>query len=380
MVDLAPEGALSLRDFFDAFTSSKWGTGDVIGEMQLDERISSLPEERRRQHRAGLSTVTDCALAEAVGLFSSGQLQAFVILPTGSDRRYISQRAWAEAFFPERLFLDADVDAGHASEFEAAVGRTLFVSKASVNGHFSSSRAKRDETPSSLALRDLLIGLVMDGVARPSKAEDFRRRWGLRAMQEWPSGDQFDPEKRVAWTLPMVLSWMVFRNLGNVREAMDDFRANWWTWVGVHRRLPLQGGAEWFEVQGAELMTLEPLTLSRLILQEALETEEEYGGVTMSVKDARELLWSKLAEGALVAIAIDAAGAVVQVPQHEWPYLELEADGNLMDRLVFSNGQHGRAYDKVTVRRSDADAKNKLGELDGIKSAFVDLQRDLYSS
>lgn len=353
MVDLAPEGAQSLRDFFDAFTFWKWGTGDVIGELKLDERISSLPDERRRQHRAGLSKVTDCALAEAVGLFASGQLQALVILPDGSDRRYISQRAWAEAFFPERLFLDADVDAGHGSEFEAAVGRTLFVSSASVNGHFSSSRTKKAESQSSLALRDVLIGLVMDGVARPSEAEEFQRRWGLRAMQERPSGDQYDPEKRAAWTLPMVLSWMVFRNLGNVCEAMDDFRANWWTWVGVHRRLPLQGGAEWYDVRGAELRTLGPMTLTKLMLQEALECEQEYGGVTMSVKDARELLWSKLAEGALVATAIDAAGAVVQVPHHEWPYLELEADDKLMDRLVFSNGQHAQAYDKVTVRRSD---------------------------
>jgi hypothetical protein len=92
----------------------------------------------------------------------------------------------------------------------------------------------------------------------------------------------------------------------------------------------------------------------KMELMATTDPEDEFESVAMSAKDAREFLWSKLAVGELTATVVDAAGAVVQVPSHEWPYLALEADDRLMDRLVFANGSHAPAYDKVTIPRSAA--------------------------
>lgn len=97
MVDLAPEGCISLRDFYDQYTAWKWNTNDLINELALQGRIEGLPVERQQIHWAGLNRAVDQSLAEGVALFAADELRAFVILPEGSERREIAPRAWRES-------------------------------------------------------------------------------------------------------------------------------------------------------------------------------------------------------------------------------------------------------------------------------------------
>jgi hypothetical protein len=323
MVDLAPEGCVSLRDFYDRFSSWRWNGHVPFDELNLEELLKSLPVERAQAHLAARSKVIDQALAEAVRIFQRGRLYAFVCPPDSGDRRSLSERAWNRAFFPERMFLADTIGAGHGPEFDAAFGRTPFVHDVFIADCFKDLEPSRLETPAPVAMRDLLIGLVMDGVIGSWDAEQYGKKWRLRPMEEKPDPKTFDPRRQVAWTLPMALAWIVWRRYDDVRDAMDDHRANSWVWFGFTRRLPINGGAEWFEVTGEKLKTLEPLSMMDMSLLEAIELQATPERLILSVKSACEDLWRRLAEGALTATGIDPSGKVVQIPPHEWPYIEL---------------------------------------------------------
>jgi len=351
MVDLAPEGCLSLRDFYDQLTSRTWNGCNPFAELDLEERMSALPGERRPLHRAGLASVIETGLADAVSAFVSDSLRAFVVL-SERDRRELSPRAWREAFFPERMFLSDTVGQGHGGEFDAAVGRTPFIRDDDAKRHFRDLSLRRQSARAPVMLRECLIGLVMDGIAGVSEADDFARRWGLAPMETHPQGEKYDPKKQVVWTLPMTLSWMIWRNYHRVREAMDSYRTDCWVWTPINRRLPLNGGADWYEIRGSELQSLTPLSIFKIGLMEAL-SDPDYENVSLSAKAAREELWANLTQGALTAVGIDREGKVGKIPEHEWPYLSLEADSGGRDRLVFPNGGPMEAYRQVTLTQSD---------------------------
>lgn len=57
MVDLAPEGWISLRDFYDQLTSWKWHTANLIEELDLESRIAALPEERKPASKGLLNSL-----------------------------------------------------------------------------------------------------------------------------------------------------------------------------------------------------------------------------------------------------------------------------------------------------------------------------------
>jgi hypothetical protein len=118
MVDLAPEGCLSLRDFYDEFTSWKWNTDDLIGELSLERRVAILPEERKALARAALSAVMGREPKGSRSPLRIGPVAGLHRPSWTSERRVISARSWAKAFFAERFFLSADVQGGHGSELK----------------------------------------------------------------------------------------------------------------------------------------------------------------------------------------------------------------------------------------------------------------------
>lgn len=351
MVDLAPEGCVSLRDFYDRFWLWRWGGHDPFDELQLESLVGPLPDERRQLHFAGRSKVIDACLAEAVWIFQSGKIHAFVITTPGSERRYLSERAWSEAFFPGRMFLAVTVGSGHGGEFDAVTGRTAFIMSVHAEDYFSLKGRQRSDLPAALPLRDLLIGLVMDGVLQSHAAEQFAKKWHLPPMSSRPAPSEHDPRKEVAWTLHMTIAWLAWRSYEAVRESMDAYRANCWEWFGFHSRVPIRGGLEVYEVDGEELKTLEPISVFHMGMLEALSLDDREDQ-RLSIKSAREDLWRALAEGSLVATGIASDAGVVLVPPHEWPYIALEADANWRDRLVLP-GRSGPAYTDVRVKQSD---------------------------
>lgn len=353
MVDLVPAGSLSLRDFYEQFARWKWLDNEPFDDLDFEARIAPLPGERILHHRAARGHVIDAMLREAVGYFKLGRIGAYVLLPGEPERRRISNRAWSDAFFPERMFLATTIEAGHADEFDAAVGRTPFTEQNWVGDLFREEAYRRADSSATSHLRDCVVGLAMDGVLTDGDAERFATKWGLGPFERRPHPEEYDPRTQPVWSLAMVVSWIVWREDETVREAMDDYRANWWDWFGYFARLPIDGGKEWYEVDGIELKTLDPLSLSGLMMHEALDRSSRPESLIVTVKAAREDLWNRLAVGGLVATGIGNAGAVVQIPAHEWPYIRIETDDRLGDRLVFKRGGPRPAYEEVTFRQSD---------------------------
>jgi hypothetical protein len=59
---------------------------------------------------------------------------------------------------------------------------------------------------------------------------------------------------------------------------------------------------------------------------EAIDGDPDDAQKLVSVKTAREDLWRKLTEGRIAATGLNAENSIVQIPAHEWPYLELGGD------------------------------------------------------
>jgi hypothetical protein len=353
MVDLLPEGSVSLPDFFERFSSWMWRDSAPFEDLDFEHRIERLPGERIIAHRAARSAVVDATLREAVGLFQKGAVQALALFPGEATARSISPRAWIDAFFPERMFLSSTINPGHGDEFDAALGRTLYTEARWVDDVLRSAGKRRREMDASAGLRDCILGLAMDGVLPNGEAEKFAAKWGLAPLARRPPPDKFEPHRSAFWTLPMAVTWIVWRDDDMVREQMAEYRSDWWEWFGFFARLPVDGGKQWYEVDGVELRTLDPPSLSDLMLHEALDRTTRPEVLGTSVKSAREELWTRLSNGSLVATGIDAAGQVVQVPAHEWPYIVLTSDDRLRDQLVFKHAMGKVAYREVTLREID---------------------------
>lgn len=356
MVDLVPQGSMALTEAYERYCSWLWGDHDPRAEIDLQGRLKSLPSERVQAHRAGADRVTNLQLDEIVGPFASGALEALVREPSNSDRLRISAIAWREAFFPERMFLSDAIGAGHGPLFDAALGRTPFVDSDRFEGWLRDEEGQRSRIRSAIMLRELLIGLVMDGVMTSAEAEKLGGQWRLRPFTSRPKERLFDVNKEPTWSLVMTLSWIVWRDPSKVREAWDDYRTECWEWFAVHRRLPIDGDKKWHEVYGAELRPLEPLSAMSLSILEAIDSDPDDRRKLVSVKTAREDLWRMLTEGRIAATGLNANNAIAQIPAHDWPYLELVGDLGDMDYVIQRSVSLKAAYTHLRFSRIAAQA------------------------
>ncbi|MEQ1902289.1 MAG: hypothetical protein ABL866_16330 [Devosia sp.] len=359
MVDLVPAGFLPLTEVYAQYRAWLANGHDWRDELGLEARLSRLPEERIRTHRIAVDHVTNNELSDLAGLFADGSLTARVRMPGQSEDFILPLAGWRSSFFPERLFLSDTIATSTGQFFEPAAGRTPFVSARELDAAYQSGKAGRSQQWSMSALRELLIGLTMDEVTTSSEAEAFRESWQLRPLASRPDDERFDPTRLPTWTLVMTVTWIVWRDISEVRRAANDYRAECSEWFGVFRRLPVDGGRGWFEAHGEELRALEPLSVSDLQILEALWADPAERRKLMSVKSAREELWRELAEGGLFASAIECtSGSVVTIPQREWDYLELEARirGD-DDSLRFSHARETEAYKRIALPRKDVARK-----------------------
>jgi hypothetical protein len=72
----------------------------------------------------------------------------------------------------------------------------------------------------------------------------------------------------------------------------------------------------------------------------------------MTVSKAEKLLFAALAAGRIGAIAKDAAGNVVDIPQREWPYLQLFEEQE-RDVLKHDALDRAAAFSEIKLRRDD---------------------------
>lgn len=200
------------------------------------------------------------------------------------------------------------------------------------------------------ALRQCIIGLVMDGLLPFTEAEALAEKWGQRPFATSPSTAQFNPMKQPVWSLAMTVAWISMRSADAVRDSWTAYRTECWEWFPTQRRLPINGGEEWWIAEGAELRSLEARSLLDLGMLEALDADNDTK--VLSVKSAREALWRSLADGSIGAAGLDLAGEAVQIPAHKWAYPELAGALNGPDYVIQRSVSLKAAYTELTFLRS----------------------------
>ena len=360
MPDLIPEGFIPLTEVLDRYQSWLWDGPSPQTDVLEFARLDRLPPTIAGQHRTAVINITDLVLSELVVPFSTGELEALVRPPDSSVNFAIPSSGWREAFFPERLFLSDVIAPAHGGHFDAAAGRSPFARKTDIDrflGRAPSRDRKRSATPRSVAtLSDVLLHLVMDGALTSAEAESLAAKSGMPPFASHPDDDKFDPATEATWSLPMTISWIVWRTIPDVRRAWAEYREGSWEWFDARRNLPLEGGREWYLADGEELRTLPPISLVELGLLEALRADSNEGGKLVSVKTAREDLWRRLGEGELFASALGPGGMPTLIPEHEWPYLQIAArsmDRTYRDYLTLKSAPFSHPYTQLAFKRRE---------------------------
>lgn len=166
--------------------------------------------------------------------------------------------------------------------------------------------------------REILLDKVRRGQLTPDEAEQQAAKQGFGPLANKPDPVAFDPDRMAWWSPPMAVAWIAWRTLESVREQCADYAEPYTCWVSGSWNVPVNGGEDWAVIDGYELKTLGPPTVGRLLLLPATRD---------AAMDAERQLLAALAAGRIVAIAKDAGGSPVDIPQREWPYLELFEDG-----------------------------------------------------
>jgi hypothetical protein len=294
-------------------------------------------------------------LAEFRNAFATGSLSALVRVAGASENSAIPQDTWVSVFFPDRAFLEDQIVYRHGGYWDDLVGRTPFVRRSEFDPWLASKIERRNSTeavssPSIQALRTHLIGLAQDGFLSSGEIEQLASKWGLLPIASRPPEGSYDPMSVSHWTLAMAVSWIAWRDISCVREAMDAYRSDCWEWTSFHRQF--LDGDHPYEISGEELVVVAPLSLSHLCGLEAVGCDAWDRPMLLSIKSAREALWRHLGEGDISAAAVDDGGDHVIVPQHQWAALELAESRSGQDYLVFSHNPAKTAYTRVAIPRN----------------------------
>lgn len=362
MVDLVSEGCVPLPAAFDRFRDVLWNGGAPVFELRERILSGSLPAALVGAQIASLDEVTNLELAEFVRPFVEGHLEALARRPTETENVTIASQEWATAFFPERFFLEPEIGLGHGKYWDALVGRTPFVRRAQLDAWLSELRgraanARGRGVPPVHALRQSMIGLVMDGLLASEEAEALAAEWGMRPFATRPDPARFDPMAQASWSLAMTVAWISMRSADAVRDSWAAYRSECWGWFSCKRLLPTAEVSEptivrlmtGVTVHGSALRALGPVSLWQLRVLEALDADTEQKVV--SVRTAREDLWRHLMEGSLAASGLNPGGDVVQVPPHEWQYLELAGDLKGTDYVIQRAASLEAAYTDLKFLR-----------------------------
>ena len=202
--------------------------------------------------------------------------------------------------------------------------------------------------------RDILIDQVRRGQITPAEAEHKAAKQGFGPLETTPDPVEFDPDEMPWWSLPMALAWIAWRNTKSVRENCAEYRENWLHWIPGSWNVPTNNGAEFERIDGYELKSVRQSTAVRLSVVEAYLRSTRTLPVTaqMTVSEAEKELFAALAAARIVAIAKDATGNVVDIPQREWPYLQLFEEQE-RDVLKHDALDRAAAFSEIKLPRDD---------------------------
>ncbi len=204
--------------------------------------------------------------------------------------------------------------------------------------------------------RDDLIRRARIGEITPREAEAEADRLGAGPLASRPADDEFDPRATSRWSLSMALSWIFWRDFGEVRQRDNAYRMECWNWQPSNVRLPVDGGATTKVVRGYTVVQLHPTNSILFEASGAIPlTPCGHLPANRSPAGARAELWAALADARLVAEGIRASGGPrIDVPAREWTDLENVTDGSLGGEYFrYRHQPHGRAYSDIVWRRDD---------------------------
>lgn len=359
MADLIPVDCLSLVELHNVYLDYLWSGARPFEELEIQSHGTHLPIEIVAGHLNRLEYAQQLEWQGLIRLFIDGTFEALARPASSATWVSIPRTAWEEMFFPERVFLSDGIVRGHGEYWDLLIGCTPFVKREQVERWLETRRLPvveilRTSDPLVGSLRTILVGLAMDGVYSSTEVEAMAKRWTLPPISIDP-GPTYPVLELSVWSLPMAVAWIVWRTPEAVCEQWDDYRKKCWDWISFHRRLPLDGGKEWYEVHGEELKNRHSASVGMLGTLEALCATEvqAHGPGLMTVKEAGEALWNHLANGSLRATATSRNGEIVQIPPHEWHYLELAHQPDLTDFLINRHQTLDAVYENIGLNSQD---------------------------
>lgn len=188
----------------------------------------------------------------------------------------------------------------------------------------------------------------------PEQAEAEAALQGFGPIATKPNRIQFDPQKMPWWSLPMALAWIAWRTAERVQESCAEYRENWLEWFPGSWNVPTEDSQRFERIDGFELKSVRASTTVRLAFVESYmrTTETLPSSTQMTLADAEKELFRALAAGTLGAIARDKQGNIVDIPQREWPYLQLFEEGE-QDVLKHDPLDRSPAFTEIKLKRDD---------------------------
>ncbi|UVK55108.1 hypothetical protein DBIPINDM_001599 [Mesorhizobium sp. AR02] len=216
--------------------------------------------------------------------------------------------------------------------------------------------------------REHLLEEVYHGRMKPKDAEVEAARLQIN-LKTFPDPAQFDPMSLPTWTLVMAVAWISWRTPAAVRECWNDYRGKFADWSQHDWKIPSETGEpeliKGWALAPRNRMTLEGLAIRHVITDQlyanpqnpttawfsGLSQDSEMLEKSPSIEAALEQLWQRLAGEALTATALkgSSGGRPVQIPSHEWPYLDRTID----DQLCLKETPLEVEYRDVTFRSAD---------------------------
>ena len=370
---------LKIEDAFRIFAAHVYN-GQYALYRLLGRRLRTLPPSLSRPHFRRFNGSVFRTHRAFGSLFTDGPMASYVMDDSGariSLKEVLSQDQPDDCTAPEipddRLLDLAEIEwrwSAYALIFvKASIFRSWLASPDVNDFSFTSIRRNLLECN-----RVNLIGLAQDGIVSGDELETLARTWGIRPFAQKPSEEEYQPQRYPYWTLPMVITWIAFRDMDAVREQINDYRKASWDWQRAERRIPIDGGKFWHTVIADELVSDRPASVADLSLKEALAEAQDDHGKIVSIKSAREALWTNLALGKLTASALDAFGSITTVPAHEWPYLDLAYELAGPDYVVGSLNPTKSVYSDVKLAQVEV-TKVWTAAADAKKPASIDLRK-----
>ncbi|MEP7452829.1 hypothetical protein [Phyllobacterium sp. SB3] len=195
---------------------------------------------------------------------------------------------------------------------------------------------RKTEEPKDLIRKDILKQLERGDITVQVAKQQAEYREAV--LEIIPDKSDFDPMKKRVWSLPMVVAWIIWRDVEKVREHFDDYR--------------LQRHDNW---------TFKSTVLSGAVLQSQGKSslpliEKSYknrpGSDNLFERAVDELL-TKLIQGELVAMALE-NGEPAQITSAQWSHLHL-AGSSAGGDILHSPGKSAKFTDMTILRTTVLD-------------------------